>query len=52
MFFHGNTYEFFGNTKLIRMYSESSMQLDMHPHSNQKKNHNSSYSQEDVNALL
>jgi zinc transport system ATP-binding protein len=48
MFFHGDTSEFFGNTKLIRMYSESSMQLHMHSHSNQDKNLNSGYSQEDA----
>ena len=37
MFFHGDTSEFFGSNELIRMYSESSMQLHMHSHSNQKK---------------
>ena len=52
MFFHGDTSEFFGSDELIRMYSESSMQLHMHSHSNQNKNLNSGYSQEDVNALL
>ena len=30
MFFHGETSEFFANDELIRMYSESSMQLHMH----------------------
>ncbi|MGC1932681.1 MAG: metal ABC transporter ATP-binding protein [Candidatus Nitrosopolaris sp.] len=49
MFFHGDTSEFFGSNELIRMYSESSMQLHMHSHSNQNKNLNSGYSQEDVN---
>ena len=52
MFFHGDTSQFFGSNELIRMYSESSMQLHMHSHSNQNKNLNSGYSQEDVNALL
>jgi len=51
MFFHGDTSEFFGSNELIRMYSESSMQLHMRSHSNQNKNLNSGYSQEDVNAL-
>ena len=51
MFFHGDTSEFFGSNKLIRMYSESSMQLHMHSHSNQNNNLNSGYSQEDVNTL-
>jgi zinc transport system ATP-binding protein len=50
MFFHGDTNEFFGSNELIRMYSESSMQLHMRSHSNQNKNLNSGYSQEDVNA--
>jgi zinc transport system ATP-binding protein len=50
MFFHGDTSEFFGSNELIRMYSESSMQLHMRSHSNQNKNLNSGYSQEDVNA--
>jgi len=50
MFFHGDTSEFFGSDELIRMYSESSMQLHMRSHSNQNKNLNSGYSQEDVNA--
>ena len=52
MFFHGDTSEFFASDELIRMYSESSMQLHMHSHSNENKNLNSGYSQEDVNALL
>jgi hypothetical protein len=30
MFFHGDTSEFFGSNELIRMYSESRMQLHMH----------------------
>jgi zinc transport system ATP-binding protein len=51
MFFHGDTSEFFGSNDLIRMYSESSMQLHMRSHLNQNKNLNSGYSQEDVNAL-
>jgi zinc transport system ATP-binding protein len=50
MFFHGDTSEFFGSNELIRMYSESSMQLHMRSHSNQNKNLNSGHSQEDVNA--
>jgi zinc transport system ATP-binding protein len=50
MFFHGDTSEFFGSNELIRMYSESSMQLHMRSHSNQNRNLNSGYSQEDVNA--
>jgi zinc transport system ATP-binding protein len=50
MFFHGDTSEFFGSNELIRMYSESSMQLHMRSHSNQNKDLNSGYSQEDVNA--
>lgn len=50
MFFHGDTSEFFGSNELIRMYSESSMQLHMRSHSNQNKNLNSGYGQEDVNA--
>jgi zinc transport system ATP-binding protein len=50
MFFHGDTSEFFGSNELIRMYSESSMQLHMRSHSNQNKNLNSGYCQEDVNA--
>ncbi len=50
MFFHGDTSEFFGSNELIRMYSESSMQLHMRSHSNQNKNLNSGYSQEDANA--
>jgi len=50
MFFHGDTSEFFGSNELVRMYSESSMQLHMRSHSNQNKNLNSGYSQEDVNA--
>ena len=37
MFFHGDTSEFFSSNELIRMYSESSMQLHMRSHSNQKK---------------
>src|ERR671922_1056208 len=41
MFFHGDTTEFFGSDELIRMYSESSMQLHMHSHLNQNKNLNS-----------
>jgi zinc transport system ATP-binding protein len=52
MFFHGDTSEFFGSDELIRMYSESSMQLHMQSHSNQNKNFKSGLSQEDVNALL
>ena len=48
MFFHGDTSEFFGSNELIRMYSESSMQLHMRSHSNQNKNLNSGHSQEDV----
>jgi zinc transport system ATP-binding protein len=52
MFFHGDTSQFFGSNELIRMYSESSMQLHMHSHSNQNKNLNSGYSQEDVHAFL
>jgi zinc transport system ATP-binding protein len=48
MFFHGDTSEFFGSNELIRMYSESSMQLHMHSHSNQKKNFDSIYRQEHV----
>ena len=43
MFFHGDTSEFFGSNELIRMYSESSMQLHMHSHSNQKKELDSIY---------
>jgi zinc transport system ATP-binding protein len=50
MFFHGDASEFFGSNELIRMYSESSMQLHMHSHSNQNTNLNSGYSQQDVNA--
>ena len=50
MFFHGDTSEFFGSNELIRMYSESSMQLHMRSHSNQNKNLNSGYSQEEANA--
>ena len=50
MFFHGNTSEFFGSNELIRMYSESSMQLHMRSHSNQNKNLNSGHSQEEANA--
>src|SRR5712691_10253530 len=50
MFFYGDTSEFFGRNELIRMYSESSMQLHMRSHSNQNKNLNSGYSQEDANA--
>lgn len=50
MFFHGDTSEFFGSNELIRMYSESSMQLHMRSHSYQNKNLNSGYSQEDVDA--
>jgi zinc transport system ATP-binding protein len=50
MFFHGDTSEFFGSNELIRMYSESSMQLHMRSHSNQNKNLNSGYVQEDANA--
>ncbi len=38
MFFHGETSEFFANDELIRMYSESSMQLHMHSHLNKNKN--------------
>ncbi len=38
MFFHGETSEFFANDELIRMYSESSMQLHMHSHLDQNKN--------------
>lgn len=34
MFFHGDACEFFGREELIRMYSESSMQLHIHWHSN------------------
>jgi zinc transport system ATP-binding protein len=49
MFFHGDTSEFFGSNELIRMYSESSMQLHMRSHSNQNKNLNSGYSQEEAN---
>jgi zinc transport system ATP-binding protein len=45
MFFHGDTSEFFGSNELIRMYSESSMQLHMHSHSNQKKELDSIYRQ-------
>jgi zinc transport system ATP-binding protein len=48
MFFHGDTSEFFGSNELVRMYSESSMQLHMRSHSNQNKNLNSGHSQEDV----
>jgi zinc transport system ATP-binding protein len=51
MFFHGDTSQFFGSNELIRMYSESSMQLHMHSHSNQNKNLNSGYSHEDVDTL-
>jgi zinc transport system ATP-binding protein len=50
MFFHGNTSEFFGSNELIRMYSESSMQLHMRSHSNQNMNLNSGYSQEEASA--
>lgn len=50
MFFHGDTSEFFGSNELIRMYSESSMQLHMRSHSNQNNNLNSGYSQEEANA--
>jgi len=50
MFFHGDTSEFFGSNELIRMYSESSMQLHMRSHSNQNKNLHSGYSQGDANA--
>jgi zinc transport system ATP-binding protein len=50
MFFHGHTSEFFGSNELIRMYSESSMQLHMRSHSNQNKNLNSGYSQEEADA--
>lgn len=50
MFFHGDTSEFFGSNELIRMYSESSMQLHMRSHSNQNKYLNSNYGPEDVNA--
>jgi zinc transport system ATP-binding protein len=45
MFFHGDTSEFFGSNELIRMYSESSMQLHMHSHSNQKNELDSIYRQ-------
>jgi zinc transport system ATP-binding protein len=38
MFFHGETSKFFANDELIRMYSESSMQLHMHSHLNANKN--------------
>ncbi len=38
MFFHGETSEFFANDELIRMYSESSMQLHMHSHLDKNKN--------------
>ena len=38
MFFHGDAHEFFESDELIRLYSESSMQLHMHSHSNQNKN--------------
>ena len=38
MFFHGETSEFFANDELIRMYSESSMQLHMHSHLNKTNN--------------
>ena len=50
MFFHGDTSEFFRSNELIRMYSESSMQLHMRSHSNQNKNLHSGYSQGDANA--
>lgn len=50
MFFHGDTSEFFGSNELIRMYSESSMQLHMRSHSNQNKNLTSGYNQEEANA--
>jgi len=50
MFFHGDTSEFFGSNELIRMYSESSMQLHMRSHSYQNKNLDSAYNQEDVKA--
>ncbi|MRN68797.1 MAG: ATP-binding cassette domain-containing protein [Nitrosopumilales archaeon] len=50
MFFHGDSSEFFGSNELIRMYSESSMQLHMRSHSNQNKNLHSGYSQGDANA--
>jgi zinc transport system ATP-binding protein len=50
MFFHGDTSEFFGSNELIRMYSESSMQLHMRSHSNQNKNLNSGYSLEEADA--
>ena len=49
MFFHGDACEFFGRDELIRMYSESSMQLHMRSHSNQNMNLNSGYSQEEAN---
>jgi len=41
MFFHGETSEFFANDELIRMYSESTMQLHMHSHLDKNKNPNS-----------
>ena len=42
MFFHGETSEFFANDELIRMYSESSMQIHMmHSHLDKNKNPNS-----------
>ncbi|PWU79564.1 MAG: zinc ABC transporter ATP-binding protein [Candidatus Nitrosopolaris wilkensis] len=50
MFFHGDTSEFFGSNELIRMYSESSMQLHMRSHSNQNKGLNSGYGPEDANS--
>ncbi len=50
VFFHGETSEFFGNDKFIRMYSEASMQLHMRSHSNQNKNSDSIYRNEDVDA--
>ena len=49
MFFHGDTSEFFGSNELIRMYSESSMQLHMHSHSNQKKDQ---YTYKDMSTRL
>lgn len=38
MFFHGETSEFFANDELIRMYSESSMQLHMNSHLDKNRN--------------
>jgi len=52
MFFHGDTGEFFGSDELIRMYSESSMQLHMQLHSNHNRNFKSGSSPEDGNAVL